>query len=221
MFLLALSICNLAIDLTIILLPIPMVWWLHMSTQRKIELTITFTLGLMYVSLYTVPYSIDTDLYFYSVCAITTIRVILAAQLKIDDYTYGTAKIGIVTNLEPLLGIIVACLPIFPPALKRIFGHVKNTSSETHNVLSSSVTRSRLKRSKNLTLERFDDSYLLADLENSKVENIITGTGSKSNSVFRSCSQSTGVKIPPELSITIQHDWEVRSEIAEHHDAKL
>ena len=48
-YLLALSICNLVIDLIIILLPIPMIWWLQMSRRRKIELTITFTLGLVYV----------------------------------------------------------------------------------------------------------------------------------------------------------------------------
>lgn len=48
-FLLALSICNVAIDLTIILLPIPMIWWLQTSKRRKMELTITFTLGLVYV----------------------------------------------------------------------------------------------------------------------------------------------------------------------------
>lgn len=55
-FILATSIGNLVVDLTIILLPIPMVWWLQTLTRRKIELTITFTLGLVYVSWYMLPF---------------------------------------------------------------------------------------------------------------------------------------------------------------------
>lgn len=47
--LIALSGCNVAMDLTIVLLPMPMVWGLQMTTRRKIELTITFALGFLYV----------------------------------------------------------------------------------------------------------------------------------------------------------------------------
>ena len=53
--LIAASACNVAIDLTIIALPIPMIWSLHMATRRKVELTITFALGVLYVSRY-VPF---------------------------------------------------------------------------------------------------------------------------------------------------------------------
>ncbi len=48
----AVSACNVAIDLTIIILPMPMIWGLQMATRRKIELTITFALGFMYVAQY-------------------------------------------------------------------------------------------------------------------------------------------------------------------------
>lgn len=39
---------NMAIDIVIILLPMPMIWGLQMATRRKIELTIMFALGSMY-----------------------------------------------------------------------------------------------------------------------------------------------------------------------------
>lgn len=45
----ALSSCNVAIDLIIVLLPMPLVWGLHMATRRKVELTIVFALGILYV----------------------------------------------------------------------------------------------------------------------------------------------------------------------------
>lgn len=46
--LVALSSCNMATDLILILLPMPMIWGLQMATRRKIGLTIIFALGLMY-----------------------------------------------------------------------------------------------------------------------------------------------------------------------------
>lgn len=159
----------------------------------------------------------DADLFHpYSVCAITTIRVILASQLDIDDYTHSIARIGIVTTLEPILGIIVACLPLFPPALKVIFGRVKRTSPVTHDTISSSIARLRLRKSKESPFDRFDD-YLLTDHENQTIEHVVTGPSKKPDSSARSSGQPAEldeVKILPLNSITIRHDWEVRSESA-------
>ena len=45
--LIALSSCNVIADLTIVFLPIPMVWGLQIATRRKIELSITFALGFL------------------------------------------------------------------------------------------------------------------------------------------------------------------------------
>ena len=45
--LVALSSCNIIADLTIVLLPLPMVWGLQITTQRKIELSIIFALGFL------------------------------------------------------------------------------------------------------------------------------------------------------------------------------
>ena len=162
----------------------------------------------------------DADCHSHSVCAITIIRVILASQLKVDDYTDGIARIGIVTTLEPILGIIVACLPIFPPALKVIFGHVKKASPETHDTISSSIARLRLKRSKGSRFERFDD-YLLTDLEDQRVEQAITGPSQKPDGSSGQPAEPDGAEIPPLNAITIRHDWEVRSESARHSKAQL
>lgn len=49
-YLIAISSCNMAIDLIILLLPMPMIWGIQMATRRKIELTVIFALGFMYAS---------------------------------------------------------------------------------------------------------------------------------------------------------------------------
>lgn len=45
--LVALSSCNIIADLTIVFLPLPMVWGLQITTRRKIELSIIFALGFL------------------------------------------------------------------------------------------------------------------------------------------------------------------------------
>lgn len=62
------------------------------------------------------------------------------------DFTYNEAKIGVVTNLEAFLGIIIACLSMFPPALKKVLSGKDN--SDSGHVISSSVARLRFKSSK-------------------------------------------------------------------------
>lgn len=99
------------------------------------------------------------------VCVVSIIHLVLSARLNFDDFTYDTVKIGIPTILEPLLGIMAACLPLFPPAFRKIMGGLKNGNSDRRNVLSSSIARLRLKRSRISTLESFGDSFPLADLE--------------------------------------------------------
>lgn len=162
-----------------------------------------------------------TDVYVRSVCAITIIRLVLSINLNLEDFTYSLAKIGIVTILEPLLGIIIACLPLFPPALKKIGGHMK-TDPGTPNVLSSAMARLRSKRSENSTFQRVDDSYPLTELENNTTtHNCITGKSSKQDSLDRDYRGLAGAIAPPESAIMVDVGWEVRSNKAGRVGEKL
>ena len=142
-------------------------------------------------------------------CIVTLIRLILSVQIKLDSYSRDLLKISIVTILEPLLGIIVACLPIFPPAIKKI-----TARSEESYVLSSAVARLRLKRSKSSASKNCDDSFPLTELEEKRTRNHITGPSGKPDDVSGSHGRFDGVEIPPQSSIRIEQDWEVRSDQA-------
>ena len=62
-YVIATSITNVAIDVTIFALPLPLVWRLQMATIRKIALTLVFGLGLAYVDECTLPkWSSDVEL---------------------------------------------------------------------------------------------------------------------------------------------------------------
>lgn len=161
------------------------------------------------------------DLYAHSVCLVTIIRIIFSAQLNVDDYTYDIAKISIVTTLEPLLGIIAACLPLCRPTLRKATGHMKKTSPETRDALSSSMARLRLKRSKVSTFQRSDDCFPLTDLEDNRTHNHITGPSNKPDSLVSICSRHAGAGIPLQCSIKIQKTWEIRSDEPKQLGAKL
>ena len=159
------GIVNFVIDLTMIILPMPMVWQLQMSQQRKIALTVVFGLGILYVTRSEPSRSIilmRND----RVCTITIIRVGVAIQFDFDDFTYDIAKIGILTDLETCMGIIVACLPMFPPTFNRILHGKKKSDSRSH--ISSGVLRLRSKGPKPQAFRSIDDLYPLTDLEESR-----------------------------------------------------
>lgn len=56
----------------------------------------------------------------HSICAITAVRLKFVIHLDYADPTYALADFGIFAALEPLLGIINACLPVLPVVFKMI-----------------------------------------------------------------------------------------------------
>ena len=161
------------------------------------------------------------DLNEQSVCVVTIIRLVLSTQVNLDDYTYSIARVGIVTLLEPLLGIIVVCLPVFPPAIKKVVAHMSKTDPETRNVLSSSMARLRMKRSKSSAFQSLGDSSPLTDLDGKGTRNHITGPSVKPDGIFEGYGNLAGSRIPPQSSIMVERDLEVRSDDAKHLDGKM
>ena len=159
-----------------IILTMPMVWQLQISQQRKIALTVVFALGILYV-ICSGPSSSIILMTSDRVCTITIIRVVIAIQFKFDDVTSDIAKVSIVTDLETCMGIIVACLPLFPPTFKRIL-HGKE-KSDSRNHISSRVARLRSKGSKPQAFRSIDDFYPLTDFGGSRAQNKITGPDGK------------------------------------------
>ena len=122
-------------------------------------------------------------------------------------------KVSIVTDLETLLGIIVSCLPMFPPALK-ILHCVKRKKPVSRTVVSSSVAQLRSFGLRKPKLRNFDDLYPLTDLEGTTTENQITGPGSRPGSLFNERAMMSGASAQPQSKIQVKQDWEVRSDMA-------
>lgn len=156
---LAEAIINMLLDIAILSLPMPLVWRLQMTRRRKIISTIIFGLG-------------------FIVCVITILRIVFATQLDIHDITYSYIGVSTTTVLEPILGMIVSSLPIFPPTFKKFLGGEGDHESQT--VRSSSLTRLRsngMEPSRNFL--RPGSSYPLADLDMGIMENEVIRSNSR------------------------------------------
>ncbi|KAK5633348.1 hypothetical protein RRF57_009062 [Xylaria bambusicola] len=99
------AIFNLALDLIIFTLPMPILWNLQMHTRRKISLIFVFGLGLF-------------------VCFATAWRihqvVFVSSPSAQRDFSASVVGDALWSGLEINLGIINACLPLMPPALQQI-----------------------------------------------------------------------------------------------------
>uniref|UniRef100_A0A8H7KCA7 Glucose-methanol-choline oxidoreductase N-terminal domain-containing protein n=1 Tax=Bionectria ochroleuca TaxID=29856 RepID=A0A8H7KCA7_BIOOC len=99
------AITNLLIDAFIVALPMPMLFGLRMSLQKRLSIAGMFGLGGI-------------------ICIISMLRVISVSQWDLDDVTYATTNVSIYSGLEPCLGVVNACLPTIQPTIKSIFGDV-------------------------------------------------------------------------------------------------
>ncbi|KAJ5925146.1 hypothetical protein N7454_007785 [Penicillium verhagenii] len=75
---------------------------LHYYFPKKLALAPVYLLGLI-------------------ILTATLIRIKIEFDLNSNDPTFGSARKSILSCIVPLLGIIVACLPIISPSIQRIF----------------------------------------------------------------------------------------------------
>jgi hypothetical protein len=87
-FILITSGLNAAIDIIILLLPLPIIWTLQMAKSKKIGTSILLMLG-------------------GATCVVSVVRIILNNQFNPYDATYSLYPTNIATNLE--IGLAVTC----------------------------------------------------------------------------------------------------------------
>ena len=121
------GIFNLLLDITIVVLPMPMLWGLQMATGKKIALTGAFGIGAGYVQPHSFEYFsevFNTILILSApqnrICIISILRIIYLTDLDLHNITYSIAPEGLFTLLEPTLGIVCACIPIIQPAITKL-----------------------------------------------------------------------------------------------------
>ncbi|KAB8069689.1 hypothetical protein BDV29DRAFT_194694 [Aspergillus leporis] len=101
-------------DVTILLMPVPIVWRLKITLRQKIAVTIVFSLGGL-------------------VCIFSLMRLIKFRNFVVTDLASSSAKESIWTVLELDVAIICGCLPLLKPLLAGFLGTVKSISKGQSN----------------------------------------------------------------------------------------
>lgn len=136
----------------------------------------------------------------------------MSVQFDANYYADSLVKFAIWSDLEPILGITNACLPVIRPVLKKISTSRRFTFGKKDK--RSSMLRPRDER--NLHTKSFrrlvNQAYPLAESHGTQTE--ITGPGSKNESIQDEFeSQPTSELGMPMARIKVRSDWDVRSQV--------
>ncbi|KAI1082685.1 hypothetical protein F5B20DRAFT_480077 [Whalleya microplaca] len=92
---------NLFFDLSIVLVPVPIIWKLQMPLRKKLAVNAMFSLGL-------------------GVIAMATWRLVNTIKQDDIDFVYDAYRVLLLSSLELWLGILAANLPTLAPLLSRV-----------------------------------------------------------------------------------------------------
>jgi len=114
--LIAVSLLNVISDVLILILPLPMLWGLHTTTQRKWQLTGLFLMGSL-------------------VCVGSIVRTVYSSQVSLTDASWDNTKPAMWSAVEINLAIVSACLPTLRPLTVYLFrgSYTGNTKSDTNS----------------------------------------------------------------------------------------
>lgn len=121
------GVFNLLLDITVIVLPMPMLWGLQMVTRKKVVLTVIFGIGAGYVQPLGMECFSEVFASFLTlstpqnrICIISILRIVYLTNLDLHNITYDVAPEWLFTLLEPTLGIVSACVPAMQPAITKL-----------------------------------------------------------------------------------------------------
>ncbi|KAI1662905.1 hypothetical protein F4813DRAFT_342302 [Daldinia decipiens] len=141
------GITNLALDVFVVLLPMPMLLRLHMSLAKKLVVITMFSVGAV-------------------IWVFSLLRVIWLFEFDLGDITYSSPTGVIYAILEPALGVINACVPTIKPAVNRVTSLCQNWRNRKEvSTVTTSGPPSNEQNAYRTTYDGFSVSYL--PIENS------------------------------------------------------
>jgi hypothetical protein len=118
-FIFSTALINIITDFTLVAMPVPILWKLQMPTAKKIGTCGIFLLpGIVIISSVlrlTTLHTVDT---YDFACKFYFKRHYL--WHKLIDLTDETVDPGVWSTIEPLVGIVGACLPLMTPIFRRV-----------------------------------------------------------------------------------------------------
>ncbi|KAI0838423.1 hypothetical protein F5Y06DRAFT_268049 [Hypoxylon sp. FL0890] len=125
---------NLVIDLSIVILPMPVLWQLKLPFRDKIFVSMMFGMGIITIAVMCWRLEATTE------------------SLRDPDFPYHLSEIGLISCLELWLGVIVNCMPTLGPLIQT---YVKPAINKVKSSVSSGSQYSR----RQIRLEQLSNSH--------------------------------------------------------------
>ncbi|CAN9423929.1 unnamed protein product [Alternaria alternata] len=116
------GVINVVTDVVVLLLPMHALYHLQMAMYKRVALVTVFGLGIF-------------------TCIISALRISVLSSMDFSDITFTIPRANIFSCLEPCLAVVLACVPLMHPLLRRStptpYGSVKksaNTESKSAGV---------------------------------------------------------------------------------------
>ncbi|KAH6684932.1 integral membrane protein [Plectosphaerella plurivora] len=134
MYYMWLGIINIIVEVTMLALPMPVLYKLQMPLRKKIVIISMFGIG-------------------FATCAITIYRQATLPALQFADMTHSGVVATLLSGLEPSVALALACVPFLRPLFGTVFGTTQNKSSPA-----TGDYRKGSKRSVTREFEELDDN---------------------------------------------------------------
>ncbi|KAE9994256.1 hypothetical protein EG327_000101 [Venturia inaequalis] len=181
-FYFAMGMVNIVTDIALIVLPMPYLYNLHMSMQKKLMAAGMFSVGIM-------------------TWVITIYRQTLLPGLDFADMTYTGVLATILSGLEPSVAIALACVPLCRPLWRSRPSKTKDSQYEYGNSRNTPLYPNRHRQDASRRLDTLDDSSSELQLQPSDTDAVRT--------VIHPGGKRKG---PGGHAIVVEKRWEVRSE---------
>ena len=141
------------------------------------------------------------------VCTTNALRIYRTATFSRKDFVNSLAQITLVSDLEPCLSMICACVPVILPALKRILG--LHTQRSLRNRYDNTFLRLRAEAGDRSRSRGLDDAIPLTYTK-------VTASHKGTDSTPQSKLDNSGSAVPDDrvgskLVIEVKNDWSVVS----------
>ncbi|KAL8951239.1 MAG: hypothetical protein Q9222_002767 [Ikaeria aurantiellina] len=204
------GLCNIITDFAILILPIPMVWNLHVNARKKIGLAAVFATGILYVPIRSLLRVQNfANIFLISICAVAIVRQSgvrlppchpLSPNYPAARDTFPQANILFSSSKESIefsFSIIVASLPTLTPLIKKL------------SILSSWIPtlRSKITRSNSSKGVKISGPVQDHDIERNALKTPIARKGAEKNESWDDYTEDAddgGTTMRSESDVTLQ-----------------
>lgn len=158
-----------------------------------------------------------------SICILTLTRILATFYYDVHEYTEQAALVSLITGLEPILGVTIACLPFMPLVLK----HFKHTTTFTRI---SKILKSTTKDDTGGDTAAINNSRAEHSSQSKELKNVEMNTVNSANSGKNYVGPGSLNVLPEERywydmegqdHIWVRTDFSVEEEIAQSHSSRV